>query len=105
MRGWRAVVPAAILAGAPPPPPLLPRKAGLSPLVGVPLGGALAALVGFLLGLPALRLHGHFLALATLSFGAAVPQVALKWDAVTGGAVGLSPALFPSDRAAYWAIL
>jgi branched-chain amino acid transport system permease protein len=155
MRGWRAVVPAAILAGAAALPLVIPGgfyhnvmaqmaaysiaaiglnllvgvagqislahgafmaiggyttafltlKAGLSPLVGVPLGGALAALVGFLLGLPALRLHGHFLALATLSFGAAVPQVALKWDAVTGGAMGLSPARFPSDRAAYWAIL
>jgi branched-chain amino acid transport system permease protein len=83
----------------------LTLEAGLPPWLGVPLGGLVAAVVGFLLGLPALRLHGHFLALATLSFGAAVPQVALKWDAVTGGAMGLSPAGFPSDLAAYWTSL
>jgi branched-chain amino acid transport system permease protein len=76
--------------------------AGLPAWLGVPLGGLLAAGVGFLLGLPALRLQGHFLALATLSFGVAVPQVALKWDRVTGGAMGLSPPKFPTDQAAYW---
>lgn len=83
----------------------LTLKAGLPIGAGVAAGGLVAAAVGFLMGLPALRLHGHFLALATLSFGAAVPQIALKWDTVTGGAMGLSPPKFPSDRVAYWIIL
>ncbi|MFZ5818090.1 MAG: branched-chain amino acid ABC transporter permease [Bacillota bacterium] len=83
----------------------LTLKAGLPIWLSVPLAGVVAGLVGFVLGLPALRLHGHFLALATLSFGVAIPQIALKWDAVTGGAMGLSPAGFPSDRVAYWVIL
>ena len=64
---------------------ILRLKAGLPPWLGVPLGGLVAAAVGFLRGLPALRLSGHFLALATLGFGAAVPEVALKWDRLTGG--------------------
>lgn len=83
----------------------LTLKAGLPPWVAVPAAGVITALAGLLLGLPALRLHGHFLALATLSFGAAIPQIALKWNSVTGGAMGLSPARFPSDRVAYWVIL
>jgi ABC-type branched-subunit amino acid transport system ATPase component/branched-subunit amino acid ABC-type transport system permease component len=70
----------------------------------VAVAGLVTAVVGWLLGLPALRLRGHFLALATLSFGTALPQVALKWDAVTGGAFGLSPTRFPSDLVAYWLI-
>lgn len=83
----------------------LTLKAGLPIWMGVPLAGLVSAMVGFVLGLPALRLHGHFLALATLSFGAAIPQIALKWNRVTGGAMGLSPGKFPSDRIAYWVIL
>lgn len=80
-------------------------KAGLPIWLGVPLAGLVAGLAGFVLGLPALRLHGHFLALATLSFGVAIPQIVLKWDKVTGGAMGLSPARFASDRIAYWVTL
>ncbi|MFZ5825554.1 MAG: branched-chain amino acid ABC transporter permease [Bacillota bacterium] len=83
----------------------LTLKAGMPIWVGVPVAGLVSAVVGFLLGLPALRLHGHFLALATLSFGAAIPQIALKWQSVTGGAMGLMPPKFPSDRIAYWAVL
>jgi ABC-type branched-subunit amino acid transport system ATPase component/ABC-type branched-subunit amino acid transport system permease subunit len=83
---------------------ILTVKAGLPPFVGVLAAGLFTAVVGWLLGLPALRLRGHFLALATLSFGTALPQVALKWDPVTGGAFGLSPTKFPSDLAAYWVI-
>lgn len=80
-------------------------KQGMPIAVGVVGAAVVAAIIGFLLGLPALRLHGHFLALATLSFGAAIPQIALKWAAVTNGAMGMSTPKFPSDRAAYWIIM
>jgi ABC-type branched-subunit amino acid transport system ATPase component/ABC-type branched-subunit amino acid transport system permease subunit len=84
---------------------ILSVKLGLPPWLGV-IGGALfTAVIGFLLGLPALRLRGHFLALATLSFAAAIPQIAVKWDPVTGGASGLAPTKFPSDAVAYWTTL
>jgi branched-chain amino acid transport system permease protein len=83
---------------------ILTAKAGLPPFVGILAAGVVTAIVGWLLGLPALRLRGHFLALATLSFGTALPQVALKAEGVTGGAFGLSPTKFPSDLVAYWII-
>src|SRR5690606_23940587 len=49
-------------------------------------------LIGFLFGLPALRLEGHYLALATFALAVAVPQI-LKCRGLedwTGGAQGTS---------------
>jgi len=48
---------------------------------------ALAALV---LGVPTLRLSGHYLAMATLGFNYVVDSIFVQWDAVTGGPSGLS---------------
>lgn len=65
--------------------------------VALPIAGAAAGLVGWLLGFPALRLHGHYLAIATLGFAAAIQQVITTWDNVTGGHMGLKvpkPELF-----------
>jgi branched-chain amino acid transport system permease protein len=60
------------------------------PFAAVLLAGCLAAgLVGALLGLPALRLRGVFLAIATLGFGEVVRIAALNWD-YGGGALGLN---------------
>jgi len=59
-------------------------------LLGVMLVGGLAAAVGGLLaGLPALRLRGDYLAIATLGFGEIIRVVLLNVDAV-GGARGLA---------------
>lgn len=55
----------------------------------LPIAGAAAGAVGWLLGFPALRLHGHYLAIATLGFAAAVQQIITTWDGVTGGHMGL----------------
>ena len=57
----------------------------------VPVAGALCLVVGFLFGLPALRLEGHYLALATFALGVTMPQL-LKNKAVekwTGGVQGI----------------
>lgn len=65
--------------------------------VALPIAGAAAGLVGWLLGFPALRLHGHYLAIATLGFAAAIQQIITTWDGVTGGHMGLKvpkPELF-----------
>ena len=84
----------------------------LSFWLALPLAGALAALAGFALGLPTLRLTGIYLAVATLGFGLIVDQIILEWPAVTGGANGLlvnRPSLGPlslqSDRAYYYLVL
>lgn len=67
-----------------------------TPLVFNLLAGALsAALIGFLLGLPVLRLHGIYLAIATIGFGEILRIIAINFDKFTGltllgGAQGLS---------------
>jgi len=54
------------------------------------IAGALAAAAcGFLVGLPALRLTGPYLTIATLGFGVAVHQVLTNWDQLSGGRAGL----------------
>jgi ABC-type branched-subunit amino acid transport system permease subunit len=52
-------------------------------------GGLVAAAIGILVGLPALRVRGHYLALITLAFGEVARLVFLHWQAITGGASGL----------------
>src|SRR5574341_447744 len=51
--------------------------------------GLVAAGFGFLVGLPALRLTGPYLTIATLGFGIAVNQVLTNWEALSGGRMGL----------------
>jgi branched-chain amino acid transport system permease protein len=60
--------------------------------------GVLTAAVGFCVGLPALRLRGHYLALSTLGFGEIVSSLLLNWRSLTYGQNGVgdipAPALF-----------
>ena len=51
-------------------------------------GAALSIAVAFLVGMPSLRLHGHYLAMATLAFGEIVRVILDAWDHVTGGPSG-----------------
>ena len=58
----------------------------------IPAAGAVCLVVGFLFGLPALRLEGLYLALATFALSVATPQL-LKYDAIskwTGGVQGVA---------------
>src|SRR5437764_508072 len=68
---------------------ILNERFGVDLLVGMLCGGALAGLASVLLGFPATRLRGHYLGIVTLGFGIAVDQIALKWDALTGGDQGV----------------
>ncbi len=52
-------------------------------------GALLAACVAILLGLPILRLKGHYFAIATLGVAEALAQVADNWDSVTEGSTGI----------------
>jgi branched-chain amino acid transport system permease protein len=81
---------------------ILMDKLGVPYWATVPLAGAFCLVVGFLFGLPALRLEGLYLALATFALGVAMPQL-LKYKALegwTGGVQGIvilkpeAPALF-----------
>ncbi len=57
--------------------------------IAFPAAGAAAALVGLVIGLPALRLRGDYLAVVTLGFGEVVRQVLKNEQHVTGGDVGV----------------
>src|SRR5688572_29550913 len=50
---------------------------------------ALSAAAGVVVGLPALRLKGIYLGIATLSFGFIVEEIFARWESVTGGNSGL----------------
>jgi branched-chain amino acid transport system permease protein len=52
--------------------------------------GATAGVAGLLIGIPALRLRGHYLALATLGFGEIMRLVFFNWREVTHGMDGIS---------------
>ncbi|MFO1268846.1 MAG: branched-chain amino acid ABC transporter permease [Rubrivivax sp.] len=70
---------------------ILIDKFGVPYWLTVPLAGALCLGVGFLFGLPALRLEGLYLALATFALGVSMPQL-LKYKALepwTGGVQGI----------------
>lgn len=59
------------------------------------IGGILAALTAFVIGVPVLRLRGHYLAVATMGFLIIVQVLITNWDSVTRGPLGLNglPAL------------
>ncbi|MGE5586087.1 MAG: branched-chain amino acid ABC transporter permease [Bacillota bacterium] len=68
---------------------ILTGRLGLPFVMAMPLAALLTAAIGFCLGIPALRLHGHYLAIATLGFGVAVSQLSAVWEGFTGGYQGM----------------
>ena len=67
---------------------VLMTKLHLPFLLALPAAALIAAVFGFLLGLPALRLEGPYLTIATLGFGLTITQVIGRWD-YFGGRQGL----------------
>lgn len=70
---------------------ILMDKFGVPYWLTIPAAGAVCLLAGFLFGLPALRLEGLYLALATFALGVSMPQI-LKYkhfDKWTGGVQGI----------------
>jgi branched-chain amino acid transport system permease protein len=70
---------------------VLMDKAGWPYWATIPVAGFVCLVAGFLFGLPALRLEGLYLAVATLALGTATPQI-LKHKSLehwTGGAMGV----------------
>jgi branched-chain amino acid transport system permease protein len=63
---------------------------GVPYLLTLPIAGAVCAVAGFLLGLPALRLRGLYLALVTLGVAIATPQIIKRASGLTGGTQGMS---------------
>ena len=55
----------------------------------LPVAGLLCLIAGFLFGIPAVRLEGLYLALATLALGLALPQILKYFEHWTGGSQGI----------------
>ena len=83
-------------AGGLSPPDWLPLGDGMKDLYTIPIAALAAALAGAAFGLPALRLSGPYLALATFGIAVATPIVIRKFGDVTGGSGGLN--LFDSPN-------
>ena len=64
------------------------------------LAGLLAVVIGLVVGLPAVRVRGLNLAIATLAAATAIEELVLKWSWLTGGEQGSTvtpPTLFGAD--------
>ena len=55
----------------------------------IPVAGVICLVAGFLFGIPALRLEGLYLALATFALALAVPQILKYFEHWTGGSQGI----------------
>ncbi len=78
----------------------------IPPALALLAGAGVGAVFGVVVGLPALRLRTFYFAMSTLGFATIVTQVALGWQNVTGGGIGLSgpslPAPFDTAWGLYW---
>ncbi|HEY4250690.1 MAG TPA: branched-chain amino acid ABC transporter ATP-binding protein/permease [Roseomonas sp.] len=64
-------------------------------LAALAIAGLAGAVFGVVVGLPALRLRTFYFAISTLGFATIVTQIALAWQDVTGGGIGLPGPTLP----------
>lgn len=69
---------------------LLVLEAGWSYWLALPGAGLLSGVIGFLIGIPALRSRGPYFAICTLGFGMIVTIILENWISLTGGSNGIS---------------
>ena len=63
---------------------------GVKDVWTIPLAALVAGIVGFLFGIPALRLSGLYLALATFAIAVSTPAVIKRFEGFTGGGSGIN---------------
>jgi branched-chain amino acid transport system permease protein len=64
------------------------QQAGMPFIVSITSAALLSAAVGIIVGLPALRLKGVYLAIATFAFNIIIEEIIARWEHVTGGNSG-----------------
>jgi branched-chain amino acid transport system permease protein len=69
---------------------ILTATAGLDPWLALVAGLAVSGAAAYLIGIPALKLRGYYLAMATLGFGIIIYIILNEADALTGGPSGLT---------------
>jgi branched-chain amino acid transport system permease protein len=84
----------------------------VSPWLALLIALVSTGLVAMAVGIPALKLHGHYLVMATLGFNLIVNIIMIQWDNVTGGPSGfpgipclaIGPLLFDTDKKMFYLI-
>jgi ABC-type branched-subunit amino acid transport system ATPase component/ABC-type branched-subunit amino acid transport system permease subunit len=88
---------------------ILAAKAGLDFPATFAASIAVSVLLAALISLPVLRLASHYFALATLGIGQVLLLLAIDWQSLTGGAIGLSgvplPRMFGFQIGRGWPLL
>ncbi|MET1128806.1 MAG: branched-chain amino acid ABC transporter permease [Thermoproteota archaeon] len=75
---------------------------GVTPWLGIWVGGAVASLAALVIGFPLLRLRSHWFTLATIAVGEVFKLAFAHWEFV-GAARGLQAPIVEPSRAAYYA--
>jgi branched-chain amino acid transport system permease protein len=65
------------------------NNAGLPFILALPAAGIITGLVGIVIGPPALRLAGIYLAIATIGFNFIVEEIMVRWEGLTHGNMGM----------------
>jgi len=79
-------------------------------LLSLFLASLMTGVIGYLIGLPVIRISGIYLAMVTLGFAEFIRLLAINWEALTGGPLGISniPALslfglpLDNEMALFW---
>jgi branched-chain amino acid transport system permease protein len=75
---------------------ILVQRTGIPYWTTIPAAALVAGVFGFLIGIPALRLTGIYLALATFALALSIPPIFNHYDTLTGGHQGINmPAVLP----------
>jgi len=69
---------------------VLAVSGGMKDVWTIPIAGLVAGIAGLLFGLPALRLSGLYLALATFAIAVALPSALKRFEEFTGGGSGIN---------------
>lgn len=74
----------------------------ISPYIALIVAASIGAVAGVIIGLPALRLRTFYFAIATLGFAAILAQIAMAWQSVTGGGIGIAGPTFSGPFSSTW---
>lgn len=92
---------------------ILTTQYHVSPWLALVLGAFVAGVAALIIGVPTLKLKGHFLALGTIGFAEIINIVLIEWGTVTKGPSGipgipyfkLGPVVFDNDISYYYLTL
>jgi branched-chain amino acid transport system permease protein len=69
---------------------VLTVKFGFPPWVAFGAGAMVTGCIAYIIGIPSLKLKGHYLAMATLGFGIIIQIIFVQWRSMTEGPSGLT---------------